>query len=627
MAPTGSFSRTSRIAPRNVRRGGKVPRLVRLRHPSFLVALAGLAVHAAPASAQAPPTEKAAEEPPPLTPEDEALARAKRLFFEGNELRLAGDCHGALPFFLDSRAAVPSIANTLNAAICMNELGRDDEALELYEELLTRFREQLSESDKAAIVPETARLRSVLGSVDVVSKDNGQLVLDGRPRGQLPLLTPIRARPGKHELVVVRDGYESFATTVEVTAQEATRVSVSLVPLRISGRLRVEGEPGVELFVDGARLGTLPWEGALAPGDHAVWVTSKDKGTAPSKLTIVNGQVALLRPMPLPLGPEIVIVASPASTHLRIGEVEISGGRFRGRLPIGRHHVLATETGYFTLDQYLDIDAKGPTELPIRMRVDPNHPRWGSKRPPIGSVWIEALGGVAVGASLDSDAESACTRDPRFSCGEAGPAWGPLVGARVGYEHPSRVSVALMGGYIRLSQSVTRNFDSSYGPGITSRYDLEDELTFPTPLVAVGAGYRHPLGGSLELGARLFVGAAFPRSSDTIGGTITAKGRSVPIHTAEADGPTTVADVFVAPEVSLGLRLEDFRVGLGLGVYAFLLDGPPTGNGDLFPLEPGRCSEDNAECAPGSSAVADESAHGQVVTFAPTLSLGYAFSL
>lgn len=520
---------------------------------------------------------------------------------------------------------MPSIANTLNAAICMNELGRDDEALELYEELLTRFREQLSESDRAAIVPETARLRSVLGSVDVVSKDNGQLVLDGRPRGQLPLLTPIRARPGKHELVVVRDGYESFATTVEVKAQEATRVSVSLVPLRISGRLRVEGDPGVELFVDGARLGVLPWEGALAPGPHAVWITSGDKGTAPAKLTIVDGQVTLLRPQALPLGPEIVIAARPETTQLRLGEVTLGGGRFRGRLPIGRHRLVATETGYFTLEQYVDIRPDGPTELPVVLRVDASHPRWGSKRPPIGSLWLEALGGVAVGPGLDSDAEASC--EGGFRCDGRPPAWGPLVGARLGYEHPSRFSVALMGGYMRLTQGLSRSFDTRYGAGVDATYELDDQLTFPAPIVALGAGYRLPLTGPLDLGARIFVGAAFPRSSDTIQGTIQAKGRSVPLHAAEAAGPTTVADLVIAPELSLGLRIGDLRAGLGLGLYTFLLDGPPTGNGDLFPSEPGRCSNESAECAPGSDAVSGESAHGQVVTFAPTLSLGYAFSL
>lgn len=68
------------------------------------IALSLLAAHAGPAWAQTPPQAPSADPAPAeptAPPEDPALARAKRLFFEGNELRQAGDCHGALPFFLD----------------------------------------------------------------------------------------------------------------------------------------------------------------------------------------------------------------------------------------------------------------------------------------------------------------------------------------------------------------------------------------------------------------------------------------------------------------------------------------------------------------------------------------------
>ncbi|MBI4702217.1 MAG: hypothetical protein HY744_13900 [Deltaproteobacteria bacterium] len=101
-------------------------------------------------------------EPPP----DPQLAEAKRLFFSGNELRLAGDYQRALEYYLESRALMPSVANTKNAAICLDELGRYDEALELYEELITRFREEISDEDRAAVAPDVQRLRGQVGSID-----------------------------------------------------------------------------------------------------------------------------------------------------------------------------------------------------------------------------------------------------------------------------------------------------------------------------------------------------------------------------------------------------------------------------------------------------------------------------
>ena len=39
---------------------------------------------------------------------------------------------------MSSRKLMPSLANAKNAAICLRELDRPDEALELYEELLVR---------------------------------------------------------------------------------------------------------------------------------------------------------------------------------------------------------------------------------------------------------------------------------------------------------------------------------------------------------------------------------------------------------------------------------------------------------------------------------------------------------
>src|ERR1700677_2207222 len=71
---------------------------------------------------------------------DGQLREAKALFQEGNTRRRAGDLPGALEFYLRSRAVVPSMPNTFNAAYCLLQLGRIDEALELYEEVLIRFR-------------------------------------------------------------------------------------------------------------------------------------------------------------------------------------------------------------------------------------------------------------------------------------------------------------------------------------------------------------------------------------------------------------------------------------------------------------------------------------------------------
>jgi tetratricopeptide (TPR) repeat protein len=75
------------------------------------------------------------------------LEEAKELFRRGVTLLTAGDTERALESFLGSRALVPSGKNTANAAICLERLGRYDEALEMYEEVLARFSKDLDDED------------------------------------------------------------------------------------------------------------------------------------------------------------------------------------------------------------------------------------------------------------------------------------------------------------------------------------------------------------------------------------------------------------------------------------------------------------------------------------------------
>src|SRR6185295_11202360 len=81
--------------------------------------------------------------------QDATLAKAKQLFDEADALRKAGDCERALPLFERSRALYPSVPNTMNAAPCLTQLGRIDEALDLEELLLARHRGELRPDELA----------------------------------------------------------------------------------------------------------------------------------------------------------------------------------------------------------------------------------------------------------------------------------------------------------------------------------------------------------------------------------------------------------------------------------------------------------------------------------------------
>jgi hypothetical protein len=161
----------------------------------------------------------------------ERLKEAKDLFRKGVSLLQAGDVEAALAYFLRSREAMPSSQNTVDAAICLERLGRYDEALEMYEELVTTFRNDLDDNDRATIGPAMAAVRKKLGTVSVVANVEGTVVLDGRPRGRLPLAVPIRATGGRHILRIVKEGFATYERWIDVTVGQHTTVLAELVSL------------------------------------------------------------------------------------------------------------------------------------------------------------------------------------------------------------------------------------------------------------------------------------------------------------------------------------------------------------------------------------------------------------
>src|SRR6185503_10911915 len=125
-----------------------------------------------------------------------------------------------------SRAAFPSSKNTLNAALCLDRLGRFDEALEMYEELAARFQAELQADDKMALGPAMSALRAKVGSIEITANVDGAVIVDGRPRGKLPLTRPIRVLAGSHRIRILKDGYATAERTVEVQLGATVRVDV-----------------------------------------------------------------------------------------------------------------------------------------------------------------------------------------------------------------------------------------------------------------------------------------------------------------------------------------------------------------------------------------------------------------
>jgi PEGA domain len=191
---------------------------VRVRHTVvFVVACLGFSLQ--PRVAQSQSVTQASQ-----------LVQAKELFRRGVALLNAGQTEPALEAFLRSRAVLPSSKNTVNAAICLERLGRYDEAFELYQEVVARFAGDLAPEDRENLAPVIAALRKKIGYLELSANAAGAVTVAGRPRGVLPFNAALPILPGRQTIRIQKDGYDPFESTVELRAGDTKRMNARLEP-------------------------------------------------------------------------------------------------------------------------------------------------------------------------------------------------------------------------------------------------------------------------------------------------------------------------------------------------------------------------------------------------------------
>ena len=370
--------------------------------------LGGLGAHPAAAQPTDAPSSDPADEPEeaPEGAEDEApaptespeLGASKEAFTKAQQVRKESGCERAVPLYLRSRELNPALSNTLNAALCLEKLERGDEALALYEALLSEQGDQLSPKLRATVTASLERLRGMVGQLTVTGVEGAVVVIDGRRRGTLPLAEPVPVLGGTRAVQVVKDGHEPFVTAVDVVVSETVTVDAVTPLLTQSGGLEValpELE-GAEIWLDGAPVGHVPWSGKLAPGRYLLQVMQWDRGTAPRQVVIVAGQTARLDLQATTLGPEVTVVTDPPGATLTLGDEDTALGEslWRGRLPLGEWRFRARQEGYADGVATFDSRADGRAErLTLALAVDEDHPRWAMGKAPSFRFVLAALGG------------------------------------------------------------------------------------------------------------------------------------------------------------------------------------------------------------------------------------------
>ncbi|WP_437946936.1 PEGA domain-containing protein [Sorangium sp. So ce296] len=504
------------------------------------------------------------------TQDDTRLREEAAAHFEkGRRLYDRQEWDAALAEFLEARRLYPAAwSATSSAGACLVNLGRSDEALDMLEGLLSAYAGSLPAAVKAYAQKEVVALRQRVGTLVLDGAEPGAAItIDGRSRGEHPSPAPHHVLAGSHVVRVYKEGFEPFEASFTVAGGQIARVAARLRPLIQAGRLRVSERNGkaLDVMVDGNVVGTTPWEGPVAIGEHTVMLRGEEHfGTLPAQVVIRPKQTVDLALAAEELDAAIRVVPVPASASVAIDGLFVGRGVWEGRLRPGPHTVEAVDDGYVKAARQVKVDRGGRAAVSLALARDPSARRW--RKPP--RFTLELDGAIALTPSLGGDIAASCGD----SC-SAGVAFGGHGVFRGGYEIDLGTSFGfgIATGYVRMQQSPSGRsaFIEARGivePGVGTADDAIQVRGFVAGAWAgLGFGERYPV--RLRLGAGALLGSV----ADTRTGTFTTRrgeryevGPYIDVHPR--------AWFYLDPEVRVGMRLGD-HVELSAGVDVLVLIG------------------------------------------------------
>lgn len=550
------------------------------------------------------------------------------LFEQGQALQVEGHYERALERYQRSRVLVRGFGNTFGVANCLETLGRLDEALELYQEVVRDFPQHLSDTNRAQIGASIGTLSEKTGALEIsTNAEDVGLIIDDARRTRIRSGQRIHLMPGEHSIEVTSNGYysTSFVARVEPSKVESRRVK--LIPVGAFVRITIDEASGktveealarkVRVLVDGGSVGTAPWEGSVVPGEHIVQLEGEGMGSAPTRVeAIVRAeQIIALRLVP---AAKVAVAADREEATIEWGSLRLGRESWSGTLPVGEYTITATAPGFQRASLRLRVALNADNRLRINLEKD-------------RTFWVGAVAGAAYAPTLNSGPEEAC---PDRCTNHLG-AFGGTGGARAGFTLASGWSFDLQGGVLGLYASFARIETNDFllgGQTVTAAYAVKDKLLVWGPHWGVGVGRVFWKRRAFDAVLRLGVDIMYMRSHDAVEGTMREGGVTTTISPAGFAGerfqPTARGDYgfFFSAEVAARMKVGPLRFGAGLAASVFVTKGPNLGIGYAVPTAPEKCPEDiSVHCLPATNIFRDEVAYRPFFAFSPRLTMQYEF--
>ena len=167
----------------------------------------------------------------PSTGDPQAKAQAQALLGQGTKLYQQGDVAGALEQFNAAYAAYASPKLMFNIGQANRDLRRPVEALEAFEKFLVGAADAPSEMIADAR-KSVAQLQEKLGRIQIDCETAGaEVSVDGKSVGLAPVLDPIWATPGRHQVTAKHASAAPALEDVDVTAGSVSTVTMRMPSL------------------------------------------------------------------------------------------------------------------------------------------------------------------------------------------------------------------------------------------------------------------------------------------------------------------------------------------------------------------------------------------------------------
>jgi PEGA domain len=176
------------------------------------------------------------------------------------------------------------------------------------------------------------------------------ITLDGVEVGPTPWSEEVKA--GDRKVAVKLDGYKSDERKVPVATGRDADVSFALTRNPGPGKLHIETDPTEAVVsIDGQQVGTAPFNGDVAPGDHQLEVSLEKYRSVAQGISLEPGQslslkLAMQEATSERLPPLIAVASDPQGAQLAVDGKPAGVTPVKVRSVPGSHEIRLTLDGY-----------------------------------------------------------------------------------------------------------------------------------------------------------------------------------------------------------------------------------------------------------------------------------------